>query len=174
MKYKLLLLIFVLTSCVTTKSYYGKMDSYEQQMLKEYDYHNIEALFKYVKTHELQNRTKVSVGGREYKVRVRRNSKWAEYDDSVTIIFKIDKFEYIFYKKRTSLSFYSPNMSFSIIYKKSADEYKFVSNRTSFASHEFKVYGYVYAYIDDNMVKIEDWVVRDAIGRANSIIKPRK
>lgn len=150
------------------------MDSYEKQMLQEYDYHNIEALFRYVKAHELQDRTKVSVGGREYKVRVKRKSKFAEQDESLVIIFKIDKFEYIFYKKRTSISFYSPNLSFSVIYKKTVDEYKFISNRTPFGSHELRIYGYVYAYKEDNLVKLEDWVIRDAYGRANSIRKPKK
>lgn len=160
-------------SCAT-QSPYSKMDSYEKQMLMEYDYHNIEALFKHVDANELVDKTKVIIDGVEYKIRVKRNSKRAEYDDNLTIIFKRGKFEYIFYKKRSSVSMYSNSLSFSIIYKENVEEYKFVSNRTPFAAHEFKVYGYVYAYEGNNLIKIEDWVIRDAIGRANSIIKPRK
>ena len=143
-------------------------------MIDEYDYHNLEALFRYVKVNEFTNRTKIAVGGREYKVKVRRQSKRAEYDENLVIILKYGKYQYIFYKTRTTLSLYSDNLSFSIIYKKNIDEYKFISNRTTFGSHELKIYGYVYEYEGDNMVKIEDWVIRDAIGRANSIRKPRK
>ena len=166
-------LVLTLSNC-SVKTPFSKMDSYEQQMFREYEFHNIEALFKYVDTHELLNRSIVNVNGREYKVRVYRDSKRAEYDENLTIRFKFEKYQYIFYKKRNSLSMYSDNLSFSIIHKTNTKEYRFVSNRTSFGSQELKIYGYVYAYNDDNLIKLEDWVIRDAISRANSIRKPKK
>jgi len=53
-------------------------------------------------------------------------------------------------------------------------EFTFISNRSQGFSHEFKLYGYVFENKNGEMVKLEDWVIRDAYGRANSIRKPRK
>jgi hypothetical protein len=174
MKHIFIILILLITVACTPKSIFPKMDTYEKQMLEEYKYHNIDSLFKYIENNDLIDKSIASINGKEYKIRVYRNSKRAEYDQNLNIIFKHKKFTYIFSKTEKGLKFSSTSLSFSIQYKPKIKEYKFVSNKTSFGSQELKIYGYVYVRIDDKLIKVEDWVVRDALGRANSMRKPKK
>jgi len=152
----------------------GPMDTYEKRMFKEYNYHNIKELFTYVNENDIADKERFNIGDRKYKARVKRFSKRAEYDESVFMKIKSGRYVYYISKRRKTVDIHSDQLTFNLHYNKIKKEYTFVSNRSQGFSHEFKVYGYVFAYENGEMVKLEDWVIRDAYGRANSINKPRK
>jgi hypothetical protein len=159
----LLILFFISSFCFAQRS---KMDVFEQQMLTEYQYYNLKEILDMVVSGETEKKFKI--GDKKYKVKIKRTSLKAETDEIIHYIIKTKGKQFIFSTDSEKYYLQSQGLSFSFRYTPMQQEISFISKPFS-NPHEFKMYGYTYRYIKGELFKLEDWVIRDAIGRANSI-----
>jgi hypothetical protein len=164
--YKLLIpLSFILFSNLLFAQQ-SKMDIFEKQMLNEYQYYNLKPMLDIVMNGEVDK--KFEIGDNKYKVKIRRTSKKAETDEIIHYIIKRKGTHFIFSTDSDKYYLQSQNLSFSFRYSPMAQEISFISKPITQAG-VFKLYGYTYRYIKGELFKLEDFVIRDAYGRANSI-----
>ena len=148
------------------------MDDTEDVIAEEYRLHDIESLTQYVLTLEAEPGTfkGVKVNGKVYKkMRVKVYGGGAESNDGTIEVrfYRLGR-EYVFFRENNKVRLISDNLSFEIQYLVEKKEMVMLNVNSG---SELKVYGYVYALNDGYKKgeKLQDWVVRDAIGRANSI-----
>ena len=162
--YKLLFLLLLLPNLLIAQR--SKMDVFEDKMLNEYEYYNLKDLLDIVITGV--DTKKIEVGDNKYKIKIKRTSKKAEEDQIIHYIIKRKGKEFIFSNDSGRIYLQSMSTSFSFRYTPLGQEISFISKPIS-TPGEFKLYGYTYRYIKGELYKIEDFVIRNAIGRANSI-----
>jgi hypothetical protein len=160
------------------------MDDYEKNMKTEYKQHDIGTLTNYILDHKEIGKSEFILDGKLYKMKVKesnlsggyiqkpnsKNNEWVQAE-SLQFFIKNRHREYVYTLKGNKLELWSDNLSFLAIYDFEKKEVSIRKIRSMFNSTSPKLYGYEYSFANNTLEKVEDWIVRDADGRANSMGK---
>lgn len=160
------------------------MDEYERDMLEEYRLHNIANLTDYILTHKEIGKSEFVLDGKLYKLKVKKSAMSGGYiknptakdndwiaGESLQYVIKQGHREYVYTLRGNLLELWSDNLSFIAHYNLEINEVSIRTGKFNYTSSSYKMYGFDYAFSVGGFKKVQDWVVRDAIGRANSTEK---
>jgi hypothetical protein len=177
--FTLITLLFLSINAFGQKS---PMDIYEDKMKEEYRLHHIATITDYILNHKEIGKSEFVLNGRRYKMKVKdskvsggyvrsdntKESEWVE-GESLQFCVKHMHREYVYTLYGNKLKLWSDNLSFIALYDFDKKEVSIRKIRDMYNASFPKMYGYDYSYVENKLEKVEDWVVRDAIGRANSM-----
>jgi len=183
-------MIMFLIGCISYGQSQSPMDVYETNMKIEYQRHNIGNITNYILNHKELGKTEFVLDGKLYKMKVIKNTKlsggyvrgsssrendWVE-GESLKFFVKQGHREYIYTLRGNIVQLWSDSMSFFAYYNIEKQEVSIRTDRYNFNSSQYKMFAYDYSYTNGDLEKVQDWIVRDADGRANSMgkIYPKK
>lgn len=159
------------------------MDVYEDNMKEEYRLHDIASITNYILKHKEIGKSEFVLNGRFYKMKVENsglsggyvrnpNSKNNEWVEGESLLFTVKHMhrEYIYTLRGNELLLWSDNLTFLAYYDFETKEVSIRTHDYNYSS-SYKMYGFDYSFADGSLDKVQDWVVRDADGRANSMGK---
>lgn len=177
------LTIITLLLCVNFAFAQSPMDEYEKDMKKEYNLHHIPQITKYILNHKEIGKSEFVLEGKLYKLKVKNSSMSGGYvrgsstrendwvkGESLQFLVKEGHREYVYSLKGNELELWSDNLSFIALYDFEKEEVSIRTYGYNFDASDFKMYGYDYSFAN-GLEKVQDWIVADRLGRANSIGK---
>jgi hypothetical protein len=181
---KVFIITLLLLSSILSFGQNSPMDEYEADMQEEYRLHNIGRITEYILTHKETGKSEFVLDGKLYKMKVKesamsggyvrgsstRDNDWIE-GESLLFVVKHMHREYNYTLRGNTLQLWSDNLSFFAYYDFEKEEVSIRADSYNFDHSDYKMYGYDYSFAGGSLEKVQDWVVRDAIGRANSIKK---
>lgn len=175
-------LTIILLLCVNFAFPQSPMDRYEADMKEEYQLHNIGGIIRYFMNNKEVGKSEFVIDGKLYKMKVKespmsggyvrgsssRENDWIEAE-SLQFVIKHRHREYVFNLKGSQLELWSDNLSFIALYDFNEQEVSIRTYGSTATGTEVKMYAYDYSIANGDLEKVQDWIVANRLGRANSI-----